>query len=94
VAAHQAQGNQLRLVARGRGGGPRIAERSGVAYDSYHRDPEDIRLLVDRDTFVRSPGPSLHWFGNVAKAFALAGVPPQATASDAPSRQSPRRSNS
>jgi hypothetical protein len=59
-------------------GGPRIAERSGVACDSYHRDPEDIRLLVDRDTFVRSPEPSLHWFGNVAKAIALAGVPPPA----------------
>lgn len=71
MAAHQAQGNsQLRLVARGREGGPRIAERSGVACDSYHRDPEDIRLLVDRDTFVHSPEPSLHWFGNVAKAIA------------------------
>jgi beta-glucosidase len=49
TAAHQVEGNNTNCDwwAREREGGPRIVERSGDACDSYHRYPEDIRLLAE-----------------------------------------------
>ncbi|MGK5695541.1 family 1 glycosylhydrolase [Streptomyces sp. URMC 128] len=49
-AAHQAEGNNINCDwwASEREEGPRIAERRGVACDSYHRYPQDIRLFDQR----------------------------------------------
>ncbi|MDQ4214915.1 family 1 glycosylhydrolase [Microbacterium sp. ASV81] len=48
TSAHQVEGNNVSSdFWRMEGGGPILAEYSGDADDSYHRYPEDMRLLAD-----------------------------------------------